>query len=160
MKKIDLEQLRRFYFYLENNERFIKDAEAKRSCARSQNGIDKANQTIASCQAEIVRYRNQIAVILEQCDEAQKMLDTAKYEMAIVYYATGDYGRRESENHFIMVASMRDARATFDDLKKRNGGYVNAWVEIRPTGEFSEILDLREKIEKMQAELDKLLNGD
>ena len=90
--------------------------------------------------------------------EAEELV-AAGGEIIVAYVWLDDYGRRDSEVQRSVWNSLEEAEEYYYKIKKGNGGYIKAWIEVREAGEFERIKKLRAEKAKIEAEL-KELGGD
>ena len=159
MKKIELDKIN----YLRSRVAFSKEEleEAIKAKARkhSESGLKKADEEIARIEKWKAREEAELAKYEAEAEEAKK-LATAGGEIVLACAWCDDYGRRDSEVYRSAWNSLEEAVGEgYRKIKDGNGGYVEAWIEVREAGEFERIKKIRAEIERLKAEL-KELGGD
>lgn len=158
MKKIELDKIN----YLRSRvayskEELEKTIEAK-ARKRSESGLKKADEEIARIEKWEAREEAELAKYEAEAEEAKKLVE-AGGEIVLARVWLDDYGRRDSEVDRSVWHSLEEAEEVYREIKKGNGGYIEAWIEVREAGEFDRIKKLRAEIAKLEAEL-KELGGD
>ena len=158
MKKIELDKIN----YQRSSVAYSKEAleraiEAK-ARKRSESGLKKADEEIARIEKWIAREEAKLAEYEAEAEEAKKLV-AAGGEIVLARLWLDDYGRRDGEVNRSKWNSLEEAEEAYHKIKDGNGGYIEAWIEVREAGEFERIKKLRAEIAKLEAEL-KELGGD
>lgn len=158
MKKINLDSIN----YLRSRVAFSKEELEKaieaKARKRSESGLKKGDEEIARIEKWKAREEAELAKYEAEAEEAKK-LAAAGGEIVLARVWLDDYGRRDSEVDRSMWHSLEEAEEVYNEIKKGNGGYIEAWIEVREAGEFERIKDIRARIARLEAEL-KELGGD
>lgn len=158
MKKINLDSIN----YLRSRVAFSKEELEKaieaKARKRSESGLKKADEEIARIEKWKAREEAELVKYEAEAEEAKK-LAAAGGEIMLARVWLDDYGRRDSEVDRSMWHSLEEAEEVYREIKKGNGGYIEAWIEVREAGEFERIKDIRARIARLEAEL-KELGGD
>ena len=158
MKKIELDNIN----YLRSEVAYSKEELAKaieaKARKRSESGLKKADEEIARIEKWNARDEARLAKYEAEAEEAKK-LAAAGGEIVLARVWLDDYGRRDSEVDRSVWNSLEEAEEVYREIKKGNGGYIEAWIEVREAGEFERIKDIRARIARLEAEL-KELGGD
>lgn len=159
MKKIELDKIN----YLRSRVAFSKEELEKaieaKARKRSESGLKKADEEIARIEKWEAREEAELAKYEAEAEEAKK-LAKAGGEIVLARVWLDDYGRRDSEVDRSVWHSLEEAEEVYREIKKGNGGYIEAWIEIREAGEFERIKRIRAEIAKLEAELKKLGGDD
>lgn len=158
MKKIELDKIN----YLRSRVDFSKEELGKaikaKARKRSESGLKKADEEIARIEKWEAREEAELAKYEAEAEEAKKLVE-AGGEIVLARVWLDDYGRRDSEVDRSVWHSLEEAEEVYREIKKGNGGYIEAWIEVREAGEFERIKDIRARIARLEAEL-KELGGD
>ena len=103
--------------------------------------------------------RSRIAFNNEALEEAKKLAETGG-EIILARVWLDDYGCRNSAVERSVWHSLKEAEKAYHEIKKGNGSYIEAWIEVREAGEFERINSLRANIAKLEAELKELCGDD
>lgn len=159
MKKIELDKIN----YLRSRVAFSKEELEKaieaKARKRSESGLKKADEEIARIEKWEAREEAELAKYEAEAEEAKKLV-AAGGEIVLARAWLDDYGRRDSDVDRSLWNSLEEAEEVYREIKKGNCGYIEAWIEVRETGEFERIKNIRAEIEKLEAELKKLGGDD
>lgn len=158
MKKIELDKINYLRSEVAYSEAELKKAIEAKARKRSKSGLKKADEEIARIEKWNARNEARLAEYEAEAEEAKK-LAAAGGEIVLARVWLDDYGRRDSEVNRSRWNSLEEAEEAYREIKEGNGGYIEAWIEVREAGEFDRIKRLRAEIEKLEAEL-KELGGD
>ena len=158
MKKIELDNINYLRSEVAYSEAELKKAIEAKTRKRSESGLKKADEEIARIEKWNARNEARLAEYEAKAEEAKK-LAAAGGEIIVAYVWLDDYGRRDSEVQRSVWNSLEEAEEYYYKIKKGNGGYIEAWIEVREAGEFERIKKLRAEKAKIEAEL-KELGGD
>lgn len=158
MKKIELDKIN----YLRSRVAFSKEELEKaieaKARKRSESGLKKADEEIARIKKWNAREEAELAKYEAEAEEAKKLVE-AGGEIVLARVWLDDYGCRDSGVNRSVWHSLEEAEEVYREIKKGNGGYIEAWIEVREAGEFERIKDIRARIARLEAEL-KELGGD
>ena len=155
MKKIELDKINYLRSEVAYSRAELEKAIAAKARKRSESGLKKADEEIARIEKWKARDEAKLAEYVAEAEEAKK-LAAAGGEIVLARVWLDDYGRRDSEVNRSVWNSLREAEEAYHKIKKGNGGYIEAWIEVREAGEFDRIKKLHAEIEKLKAELKKL----
>ena len=158
MKKIDLDNINYLRSEVAYNKAELEKAIEAKARKRPESGLKKADEEIARIEKWKARDEVKLAEYEAEAEEAKK-LAAAGGEIVLARVWLDDYGRTDSEVNRSRWDSLEEAEEACREIKKDNGGYIKAWIEVRETGEFERIKKLCAEIEKLEAEL-KELGGD
>lgn len=155
MKKINLDEIaaynRRVNYY---NEMLDKEL-AARSRKKSENSLKKADAEIAYLREAKADNAKRLAALMAEADKAKKLAAEGG-EIVLAYKWLDDYGRDDSEVERSLWNSMEEAEAVYKEMKDGNGGYIEAWIEVRNAGEFDRLRELKAEIKRLEAELKEI----
>ena len=158
MKKINLDSINYLRSEVAYSRAELEKAIEAKARKRSESGLKKADEEIARIEKWNARNKARLAEYEAEAEEAKK-LAAAGGEIVLARVWLDDYGRRDSEVNRSRWNSLKEAEEAYREIKEGNGGYIEAWIEVREAGEFDRIKKLRAEIEKLEAEL-KELGGD
>ena len=158
MKKINLDSINYLRSEVAYSEAELKKAIEAKARKRSESGLKKADEEIARAEKWNARNKARLAEYEAEAEEAKK-LAAAGGEIVLARVWLDDYGRRDSKVSRSRWDSLEEAEEAYRKIKEGNGGYIEAWIEVREAGEFDRIKRLCAEIEKLEAEL-KELGGD
>ena len=158
MKKINLDSINYLRSEVAYSRAELEKAIEAKARKRSESGLKKADEEIARIEKWNARNKARLAEYEAEAEEAKK-LAAAGGEIVLARVWLDDYGRRDSEVNRSRWNSLEEAEEAYREIKEGNGGYIEAWIEVREAGEFDRIKKLRAEIEKLEAEL-KELGGD
>lgn len=158
MKKIHLERIGDLRSDVARKEAELKKAFEAKSRKRSQVALEEADREIARIKKWKAYDEETLAKYEVEAREAMKLAETGG-EIVVAYVWLDDYGRRDSEVQRSVWKSLEEAEEYYYKIKKGNGGYIGAWIEVREVGEFERIKKLRAEKARIEAEL-KELGGD
>ena len=159
MKKIELDRINYMRSEVAYSRAELEKAIVAKARKRSESGLKKADEEIARIEKWKARDEAKLAEYVAEAEEAKK-LAAAGGEIVLARVWLDDYGRRDSEVNRSVWNSLREAEEAYNEIKKGNGGYIEAWIEVREAGEFERIKNIRAEIEKLEAELKKLSGDD
>jgi uncharacterized small protein (DUF1192 family) len=116
-------------------------------------------EEIARIEKWNARNEAKLAEYEAEAEEAKKLV-AAGGEIVLARVWLDDYGRRDSGVNRSVWNSLEEAEEAYREIKEGNGGYIEAWIEVREVGEFERIKSIRAEIEKLEAELKKLGGDD
>lgn len=155
MKKIELDNINYLRSRVAYSEAELEKAIAAKARKRSESGLKKADEEIARAKKWNVRVKAELAEYETEAKEAKKLAE-AGGEIVLARVWLDDYGRTDSEVNRSKWDSLEEAEEAYREIKEGNGGYIEAWIEVREAGEFERIKKLRAEIAKLEAELKKL----
>jgi hypothetical protein len=158
MKKINLDSINYLRSEVAYSKAELEKAIEAKARKRSESGLKKADEEIARIEKWNARNEARLAEYEAEAEEAKK-LAAAGGEIVLARVWLDDYGRRDSEVNRSRWNSLEEVEEAYREIKEGNGGYIEAWIEVREAGEFDRIKRLRAEIEKLEAEL-KELGGD
>lgn len=158
MKKIHLERIGNLRSDVAHKEAELKKALEAKARKRSQVALEEADREIARIKKWKAYAEETLAKYEAEAKEAME-LAAAGGEIVVAYVWLDDYGRRDSEVQRSVWKSLEEAEEYYYKIKKGNGGYIGAWIEVREAGEFERIKKLRAEKARIEAEL-KELGGD
>ena len=159
MYEIRLDDIYRLRARVAKSEAEIERAIEAKNRTRSEGGLKKAEAEIARLKVWKDRYEESLAEYEAEAEEAKKMA-AAGGEVVLARVWVDDYGRRDGGVNRSLWKSVAEAEAVYNEIKDGNGGYVEAWIEVRKAGEFNRIKELKEKIAAFEAELGELSGND
>ena len=158
MKKINLDKINYLRSEVAYSKKELEKTIEAKARKRSEAGLKKADEEIARAEKWNARNEAKLAEYEAEAEEAKK-LAAAGGEILLARVWMDDYGRRDSKVNRSRWNSLEEAEEAYREIKEGNGGYVEAWIEVREAGEFERIKKIRAEIEKLEAEL-KELGGD
>lgn len=158
MKKIELDKINHLRSEVALEKADLEKAIKAKARKRSEAGLKKAYKEIADIEKWKDRDEARLAEYEAEAKEAKK-LAAAGGEIVLARVWLDDYGRRDSGINRSVWNSLEEAEKAYHEIKEGNGGYIEAWIEVREAGEFERIKKLHAEIEKLKAEL-KELGGD
>lgn len=158
MKKIELDNINYLRSEVAYSKEELEKAIEAKARKRSEAGLKKADEEIARIEKWKARDEARLAKYEAEAEEAKKLAE-AGGEIVLARVWLDDYGCRDGGVNRSAWNSLEEAEEAYREIKKGNGGYIEAWIEVREAGEFERIKKLRAEIEKLEAEL-KELGGD
>lgn len=159
MKKIELDNINYLRSEVAYNEAELKKAIEAKARKRSESGLKKADEEIARIERWKARDEAKLATYEAEAEEAKK-LAAAGGEIVLARVWLDDYGQTDSKVNRSKWDSLEEAEEAYHKIKDDNGGYIEAWIEVREVGEFKRIKKINAEIEKLEAELKKLGGDD
>ena len=159
MKKIELDKINYMRSEVAYSRAELEKAIEAKARKRSESGLKKADEEIARIEKWKARDEAKLAEYVAEAEEAKKLV-AAGGEIVLARVWLDDYGRRDGGVNRSMWNSLREGEDAYHEIKKGNGGYIEAWIEVREAGEFERIKSIRAEIEKLEAELKKLGGDD
>ena len=155
MKKIELDKINYLRSEVAYSKAELEKAIEAKARKRSESGLKKADEEIARIEKWNARNEARLAEYEAEAEEAKK-LAVAGGEIVLARVWLDDYGRRDGKVNRSRWNSLEEAEEAYREIKEGNGGYIEAWIEVREAGEFERIKKLHAEIEKLKAELKKL----
>lgn len=159
MKKIELDNINYLRSEVAYNEAELKKAIEAKARKRSESGLKKADEEIARIEKWKARNEARLATYEAEAEEAKK-LAAAGGEIVLARVWLDDYGQTDSKVNRSKWNSLEEAEEAYHKIKDGNGGYIEAWIEVREVGEFERIKKINAEIKKLEAELKKLGGDD
>ena len=77
-------------------------------------------------------------------------------EVIFAYWWNDGYGAKSTKTFRIPYDTIEAAKNKYEEMKRGNGGYITAWLEVREHGELNRMEELKKEIEKLKNELKEL----
>jgi hypothetical protein len=155
MKKIELDNINYLRSEVAYSKKELEKAIEAKARKRSEAGLKKADEEIARSEKWNARNEAKLAEYEAEADEAKK-LAAAGGEIVLARVWLDEYGRKDSEVNRSKWNSLEEAEEAYHKIKDGNGGYIEAWIEVRAAGEYERIKAIKEKIAALEAELKEL----
>lgn len=101
-----------------------------------------------------------IAEVKANENMAKALMNKGGHEAVVAYNWKDRNGRAEDETEREVYTTYEEAVKAMKKLKKENGGWVNAWIEVRPINETEKLQTLKAEIAKLTEELARLEKGE
>ena len=155
MKKIELDKINYLRSEVAYSKKELEKAIEAKARKRSEAGLKKADEEIAHAEKWNARNEAKLAEYEAEAEEAKKLAE-AGGEIVLARVWLDDYGRRDGGVNRSVWNSLEEAEEAYREIKEGNGGYIEAWIEVREAGEFERIKAIKEKIAALEAELKEL----
>ena len=155
MKKINIDEINYLKRSVARDEAGLKNAIEAKARKKSERAIKNAEADIAFYEREAKGANEELAALLAEAEEAKKLAAEGG-EIVVAFVWLDDYGRIDSEVERSLWNSLEEAEEYYNKIKDGNGGYINAWIEVRNAGEFNRIKAIKAELERLKAELKEL----
>lgn len=155
MKKINLDEINCLKRSATRDEAFLKNAIEAKARKKSEQAIKEVETSIAFYEHEVKKANEKLAALVAEAEEAKKLAAEGG-EVVVAFVWLDDYGRIDSEVERSLWNSLEEAEEYYNKIKDGNGGYINAWIEIRNAGEFDRIKAIKAEIARLEAELKEI----
>ena len=159
MKKINLDSINYLRSRVAFSKEELEEAIEVKARAHSEPELKKADEEITRIEEWKARIEAKLAKYETEAEEAKKLAE-AGWEIILAYVWLDDYGCRDSKVDRSMWHSVEEAEKAYHKIKKGNGNYIEAWIEVREIGEFERIENIYTRIEMLKAELKELCGDD